>query len=353
MTQRTTNRHTTPLRAETINMSHGSGGKDMRDLIEQVFVDTFANEQLSLLEDQATFPLSALSSYGDRLTFTTDSYVVDPLFFPGGNIGTLAVNGTVNDLSVSGAVPLYLSCSMIIEEGFSVEQLRQIVTSMKEAADAASVAIVTGDTKVVERGAADKIFINTAGVGVIAAGIDVSSRRAEPGDVILLNGYLGDHGAAIIGARNDLAMQNHIQSDCAALNGLIAAMIAVCPNIKSMRDATRGGLATVLNEIATHSNVCIGIDETAVPVREDVRGLCEILGMDPLYLANEGKIVAIVPPEYAVRLLDVMRQHKFGADSKIIGTVLAAPERTVILRTSFGGQRLVDMLIGEQLPRIC
>ncbi len=340
-------------RAQHITMSHGGGGKDMRDLIEDIFVGSFDNSELSKLEDQARFDLSSLALKGDRLAFTTDSFVVDPLFFPGGNIGTLAVNGTVNDLAMSGAVPLYLTCSMIIEEGFSVEKLREIAASMKKAADAAGVKIVTGDTKVVEKHAADKLFINTAGVGVIPLGLDISVANAKPGDKVLINGFVGDHGAAIIGARGDLSLENNIESDCQSLAGLVAEMVRVCPNLRCMRDATRGGIAGVITEIAEASDLCIRIKESSIPVREQVRGLCEILGLDTLYLANEGKLVAIAAPEDAERLLEVMRKHEFGKDSVIIGQVVESPKNSVILETSFGGQRMVDKLLGEQLPRIC
>ncbi|MBS1991504.1 MAG: hydrogenase expression/formation protein HypE [Cyanobacteria bacterium SZAS LIN-3] len=341
------------LRAETINMSHGSGGKAMRDLIEDVFLKSFDNPQLAMLEDQARIDLSALTALGNRLAMTTDSYVVDPIFFNGGDIGKLAVCGTVNDLAVGGAIPLYLTCGMIIEEGLSVEDLRRIVTSMKAAADAAGVTIVTGDTKVVDRGAADKVFINTAGVGVIPQAYNVSSFNAKPGDVVLINGYIGDHGAAIVGARGDLAIENDIHSDCQPLNHLIQALLKVCPEVHCMRDATRGGVASVLNEFAISSRVCIKLQETAIPVRTEVRGMCEILGLDPLYLANEGKVVVVVAKEQAAAVLAAMRAHEAGVDSAIIGEVSASPEETVILKTSFGGERIVDMLVGDQLPRIC
>ncbi|MBS2007554.1 MAG: hydrogenase expression/formation protein HypE [Cyanobacteria bacterium SZAS TMP-1] len=341
------------LRAETINMSHGSGGKAMRDLIEDVFLKSFDNPQLAMLEDQARIDLSALTALGNRLAMTTDSYVVDPIFFNGGDIGKLAVCGTVNDLAVGGAIPLYLTCGMIIEEGLSVEDLRRIVTSMKAAADAAGVTIVTGDTKVVDRGAADKVFINTAGVGVIPRAYNVSSFNAKPGDVVLINGYIGDHGAAIVGARGDLAIENDIHSDCQPLNHLIQALLKVCPEVHCMRDATRGGVASVLNEFAISSRVCIKLQEIAIPVRTEVRGMCEILGLDPLYLANEGKVVVVVAKEQAAAVLAAMRAHEAGVDSAIIGEVSASPEETVILKTSFGGERIVDMLVGDQLPRIC
>ncbi|MBS1998612.1 MAG: hydrogenase expression/formation protein HypE [Cyanobacteria bacterium SZAS LIN-2] len=341
------------LRAETINMSHGSGGKAMRDLIEDVFLKSFDNPQLAMLEDQARVDLSALTALGNRLAMTTDSYVVDPIFFNGGDIGKLAVCGTVNDLAVGGAIPLYLTCGMIIEEGLSVEDLRRIVTSMKAAADAAGVTIVTGDTKVVDRGAADKVFINTAGVGVIPQAYNVSSFNAKPGDVVLINGYIGDHGAAIVGARGDLAIENDIHSDCQPLNHLIQTLLKVCPNVHCMRDATRGGVASVLNEFAISSRVCIKLQETAIPVRTEVRGMCEILGLDPLYLANEGKVVVVLAKEDADAALAAMRAHESGIESAIIGEVSASPEETVILKTSFGGERIVDMLVGDQLPRIC
>jgi hydrogenase expression/formation protein HypE len=334
-------------------MSHGSGGKDMRDLIVDLFVESFDNDELALLEDQARLSLDDFVLRGDRIAFTTDSYVVDPIFFPGGNIGTLAVNGTINDLAVGGAIPLYLSCGLIIEEGFPLEQLRAIVSSMKHAADAASVKIVTGDTKVVEKNAADKVFINTTGVGVIPKSIEISSRRARPGDLVLINGDIGDHGAAILGARGDLAIESKIESDCQALSGLISAMLKDCPNLHCMRDATRGGVASVLNEIAEASNVCIRVKEKSLPYKEELRGFCEILGLDPLYMANEGKVVVIAAAEDAQRLLETMRQHELGRNSAIIGEVVEQPASTVILETVFGANRMVDKLMGEQLPRIC
>ena len=287
------------LRETTINMAHGSGGKKMRDLIEDVFLAAFHNPLLAPLEDQAVVNLADLAANGDRLAFTTDSYVVSPLFFPGGNIGSLAINGTVNDLAMCGAKPLYLSCGMVLEEGLSVDILRQVAATMREMADAAGVAIVTGDTKVVERGAADKLFINTSGVGIVPAGVNISAKRAQPGDKIVINGYLGDHGCAILLARNELAIDGDIKTDCQPLHDLVKTMLAACPDIHCMRDATRGGLATVLNEFAESSNVSIQIDENALPIRENVKGACELLGLDPLYLANEGKLVAIVPPDAA------------------------------------------------------
>lgn len=346
------------LNAKIITLAHGSGGKAMRDLIEDVFVGGFDNEQLNALEDQARFNLSDLvnangAGLGEQLALTTDSYVVDPLFFPGGDIGKLAVTGTVNDLAVGGAKPLYLTCGMIIEEGFDVETLKTIVQSMKKTADEAGVKIVTGDTKVVHKGAADKLFINTAGVGVINKNINIQSHRAEAGDVVIINGYVGDHGAAIVDARGEMSLENTIASDCQTLNHLINDMLQCCPDIHCMRDATRGGIATVLNEFAEASNTCINLNETALPVRDEVRGMCEILGLDPLYLANEGKLVTIVPKDKAEDLLACMQQHPAGKDSVIVGSVTESPAGRVILKTGFGGERIVDMLVGEQLPRIC
>lgn len=341
------------LKADTITLAHGSGGRAMRDLIDDVFVQTFDNDALDMREDQARFDLSKLAGDGGQLAMATDSFVVDPLFFPGGDIGKLAVAGTVNDLAVSGAIPKYLTCGMIIEEGLSVDTLRRVVTSMKETADTAGVSVVTGDTKVVHRGSADKLFINTAGIGIIKKQVNISGNRAMAGDVIVTNGHIGDHGAAIVDARGEFAMANTIQTDCQPLNGLIQQMLGVCTDIHCMRDATRGGVASVLNEFAEASGVGIRLDEESIPVRPEVRGMCEILGLDPLYLANEGKLVAIVPPGYADSLVSVMRAHPMGQYSAVIGEVTKMPAGRVVLATSFGGERVVDMLLGEQLPRIC
>ncbi|MCW5627639.1 MAG: hydrogenase expression/formation protein HypE [Rhodoferax sp.] len=341
------------LRDTHVNMGHGGGGQAMHALIAEVFATPFDNPLLATMEDQARVPLSELAAHGDRLAFCTDSYVVDPLFFPGGDIGTLAVCGTVNDLAMGGARPLYLSCAVILEEGFPVETLRRIVASMRRVAAEAGVQIVTGDTKVVGRGAADKIFINTAGIGVIPVGIELSARKARPGDRVIVNGPIGDHGAAILVARRQLALEADIRSDCQPLAGLVAAMLGACPAIRCLRDPTRGGVATVLNEFAAASGVGIRIDEDALPLREPVRGACEILGLDPLYLANEGKLLAVVPPDAADAVLAAMRAHPAGADAAIIGTVSDQAAGTVILQTGFGGERVVDMLVGEQLPRIC
>ena len=342
-------KHSDRLRAETITLAHGAGGKAMHDLIEALFVEGFGRPGDHPLEDQARLPLP---EPGGRLAFTTDSYVVDPLFFPGGDIGSLAVNGTVNDLAVGGARPLYLSCGMVIEEGLPVATLRRVVQSMKQAAEAAGVAIVTGDTKVVHRGAADKLFINTAGVGVIPARRDIRSDRARPGDCVLVNGPLGDHGAAIVDARGEMALENNIQSDCQPLNDLVESLLDACPEVRCMRDATRGGLATVLNEFAEASGVRIRLFEEALPVRPEVRGMCELLGLDPLYLANEGRLVAVVPDEAREAALQAMRDHPAGREAVVVGEVETGSPR-VTLQTAFGGQRILDMLVGEQLPRIC
>lgn len=341
------------MRDATITLAHGSGGRAMRDLIRETFVAGFDNPLLTPLEDQARIDLADLIEPGGRLALTTDSYVVDPLFFPGGDIGKLAIAGTVNDLAVGGAEPLYLSCGMIVEEGLPLDTLRRVVASMREAADVAGVAVVTGDTKVVHRGAADKLFLNTAGVGIIPAGIDLGADRARPGDRVLINGPVGDHGAAVLDARGELALESDIESDCRPLNRLIAAMLAACPEIHCLRDATRGGIAAVLNEFAEASEVGIRLDEAALPIRAEVRGMCEILGLDPLYLANEGKVVAVAPAAEADALLAAMRAHPDGRQSAIIGEVGAAPAGRVTMRTGFGGERIVDMPVGEQLPRIC
>jgi hydrogenase expression/formation protein HypE len=346
-------RRRSKIRDKTVTLAHGSGGKAMQDLIDDIFIRNFDNPSLAPLEDQARLSLAELTALGDRLAFTTDSYVVDPIFFPGSNIGELAVNGTVNDLAMSGAKPLYLSCGFILEEGLSIETLRQIAQSMKQAADAAGVQIVTGDTKVVNRGSADKLFINTAGVGVIRPEHSISAANLQPGDVILTNGYLGDHGTAILIARGELALDTTIESDCQPLNSLVEKMVAVCPQIRALRDATRGGIATVLNEFAMASEVGIRLYETQLPIREEVQGVCEILGLDPLYLANEGKLVAVVPKSQADDVLATMKSHPMGKQSYIIGEVIPSPHGIVLLQTAFGTERIIDVLVGDQLPRIC
>ncbi|HPE48199.1 MAG TPA: hydrogenase expression/formation protein HypE [Hyphomonas sp.] len=341
------------LNVPKVTLAHGGGGKAMRDLVDDVFVRAFDNPLLATLEDQARFRLADLSAQGDRLAMTTDSYVVDPLFFPGGDIGKLAVCGTVNDLAVGGAVPLYLSCSVIIEEGIEVETLRRIARSMAEAAAEANVMIVTGDTKVVHHGQCDKIFINTSGVGVIREGIDLGAGNARPGDIVLVNGVLGDHGATILKSRGDLALDAAIESDCAPLGDLISTLLAAAPGTRFIRDATRGGVASVLNEIAIASDAGIEIDETATPIREEVKGVCEILGLDPMYLANEGKIVCIVPEDQSANALAALRAHPYGREACAIGRVTGQRRGRVVMNTVLGGKRIVDMLVGEQLPRIC
>ncbi len=341
------------VRDTRITLAHGSGGKAMHDLIDDVFVSTFDNAAFDPLEDQARLPLAELVAQGDRLAFTTDSYVVDPLFFAGGDIGRLAVAGTVNDLAVGGARPLFLSCAIIAEEGLDIALLRRVACSMQDTAVEAGVKIVTGDTKVVPRGAVDKLFVNTAGIGVIAAGLSIAADRARPGDAILVNGTIGDHGVAILQERADLGLAAKIASDCQPLNGLIAALLKSCTEVHCLRDATRGGVATVLNEFAAASRLCLRIRETALPIRDEVRGVCELLGLDPLYIANEGKFVAIVPGRNADRALAALQSHPAGRQAAIIGEVAQTPEETVLLTTPFGGSRILDMLVGEQLPRIC
>jgi len=341
------------VRVPTITLAHGGGGKAMHDLIDDVFVESFDNENPAPMEDQARLSLSELAALGDRLAFTTDSYVVQPLDFPGGNIGKLAICGTINDLAVGGAVPLYLSCAVIIEEGLAVETLRMVARTMSATAQEAGVKVVTGDTKVVERGACDKLFINTAGVGVIREGLDLGVDKAQPGDAILVNGLLGDHGAAILNARGDMKLTTPIESDCAALHGLIETLLSAVPRTRFLRDATRGGLATVLNEIAEASQVGIEIYENRTPIRSEVKGFCEILGLDPLYLANEGKIVCVVPKEDAETALAALQSHPLGKGAAKIGDVTDHRAGRVVMQTVFGGRRIVDMLVGEQLPRIC
>jgi len=336
-----------------VTLAHGGGGKASKDLVDDVFISAFDNALLAPLEDQARLELADLARHGDRLAFTTDSFVIDPLFFPGGDIGKLAVCGTVNDLAVGGARPLYLSCAAIIEEGVPLETLRRIAGSMAETARSAGVEIVTGDTKVVPKGACDKVFLTTTGVGVIRSGIELGAHRARPGDQVVVNGLLGDHGAAILGARGEMALDSPIESDCAPLHVLIGALLEAAPSTRAIRDATRGGVATVLNEIAGASKTSIAIVERDTPIRAEVKGFCEILGLDPLYLANEGKIVAIVPRDQSAAALAAMHAHPFGEKAAIIGEVAAGPPGRVSMRTTFGGTRIVDMLVGEQLPRIC
>ncbi|WP_201782711.1 hydrogenase expression/formation protein HypE [Calothrix sp. 336/3] len=347
------NKHKNKIRDTHITLAHGSGGQAMRDLINSVFVKTFNNTYLDKLEDQAIFDIPQLAAYGNQLAFTTDSYVVDPLFFPGGDIGTLAINGTINDLAVSGAIPLYISCGVILEEGFPIDILYKITENMQIAAQNAGVKIVTGDTKVVHRGAVDKLFINTTGIGIIRENIHISSHNIQPGDAIIINGEIGNHGTAILAARGELALETEITTDCQPLHDLVQKILNVCPQVHGMRDVTRGGLATVMNEFAQTSHVGISLDETAIPVREEVKGFCEILGLEPLYLANEGKLVVVLPAENVNRVLDVMKSHPAGKNACVIGTVVATHPGIVCLKTIFGTERIIDMLVGEQLPRIC
>ena len=336
------------LKNGQVDMSHGSGGKAMAQLVEELFGAAFDNPLLARRNDQAVFDPPA-----GRLAVTTDSYVVSPLFFPGGDIGSLAVHGTVNDLAMAGARPLYLTAGFIIEEGFALRDLARIVASMATAAAEAGVAIVTGDTKVVERGKGDGVFINTTGIGAVPSGVAPSGDRARPGDAVLVSGFVGDHGVAIMSTRENLSFETTIASDSAALHGLVAAMVGAVPDIHVLRDPTRGGLATTLNEIARQSGVGMLLDERAIPVRGEVAAACELLGLDPLYVANEGKLVAICAPGDAARLLDAMRGHPLGIDAAVIGTVIDDDHRFVQLQTTFGGKRIVDWLAGEQLPRIC
>jgi hydrogenase expression/formation protein HypE len=352
------------IRDERITLAHGSGGRAMHELIEGLFLEYLRNPLLEQLEDQAVFTVPGLDSVatGDhavRLAYTTDSYVVDPLFFPGGDIGRLAINGTVNDLAMSGARSLYLSAGFILEEGFPIEDLKRILESMRTASEEAAVAIVTGDTKVVQKGSADKLFINTSGIGVITSPVRLSASRAQPGDLVILSGTVGDHGTTIMIARGELELETDIQSDSAPLSSLVqdmlteAELLGALDAIHCLRDPTRGGVATTLNEIALSSEVCIEIREDLIPVREEAKGACEILGLDPLYVANEGKLVAIAAPEIANSLVARMRNNAYGADACVIGEVKPEPQGIVSMRTGFGGTRIVDMLVGEQLPRIC
>ncbi len=340
--------HAAKLKDTQITLSHGSGGKATHNLIEALFAPAFANTMLDQLDDGALFNVN-----GARLAFTTDSYVVSPIFFNGGDIGELAVNGTVNDLAMCGAEPLYLSAGFILEEGFPVADLQRIADSMARAAARAGVQIVTGDTKVVNRGKADKLFINTAGVGVLTLDVNISSANAQPGDKVVLSGYIGDHGVTILAARGELELEADFKSDTAPLNELVAAMLDVTTDIHCLKDPTRGGVATALNEIAKASDVTIAIKELAIPVRAETRGACELLGIDPLYMANEGKLLAVVPPQHAAAVVSAMRAHPLGADARIIGEVWAEPKGLVFLQTEIGGNRVVDMLVGDPLPRIC
>ncbi len=333
----------------TIVMGHGGGGKLGNELVEHLFLPAFRNDALENLGDAAV-----LAAGGARLAMSTDSFVVQPLFFPGGSIGELAVNGTVNDLAVSGATPMFLSASFILEEGFPLAQLAAIVEAMARAAATAGVQIVTGDTKVVERGHGDGCFITTAGVGVLRPGVEVSPKQVKSGDAVIVSGTLGDHGMAILSVREGLAFESEIRSDCAALNGMIAAVLDAAGNaVHAMRDPTRGGLASTLNEIARSSEVGIVLDEASVPVRPTVQSACELLGLDPVYVANEGKAVFFVAPEAADRVVEVLRAHPLGRDAARIGHATAEHKRMLVARTAMGANRVIPVMIGEQLPRIC
>ncbi|MRS12018.1 MAG: hydrogenase expression/formation protein HypE [Actinobacteria bacterium] len=336
------------MRAEKILLAHGSGGTMMKELIEELFVAEFGDDVLKRMDDAAALPFP-----GSRLAFSTDTYVVHPLFFPGGDIGRLAICGTVNDVATSGAAPLYVSVGFVLEEGMPVEELRRIIVSMHAAAEEAGVRIVTGDTKVVERGHGDGCYINTAGVGVLPDGLDLSGSHCKPGDVVLLSGTLGDHGIAVISTREGLSFSTDIRTDAAPLNKLVAAVLEAAPEVRCFRDPTRGGLASTLNELAGASGVSITVDETSVPVHEQVRGACEMLGYDVFQVANEGKMVAVVPAEKAEAALAAMKAAPYGADAAIVGAVAESPAGKVYVRTSFGATRIMDMLVGEQLPRIC
>jgi len=329
-------------------LGHGSGGKLSAELVQQVFLPAFDNQALARLDDQAI-----VSVNGCKLAFTTDSFVVKPLFFPGGDIGSLAVHGTVNDLAMGGAQPLYLSAAFIIEEGLPMDTLRRVVNSLRDAAADAGVQVVTGDTKVVERGSGDELFINTSGIGLVAEGVQLSADQARPGDVVLLSGSIGEHGICILAQREGLKFETTLESDSAALHTLVAAMLQVPGSIRCMRDPTRGGVSSALNEIAAQSRVGIALNETAIKVREEVQGACEMLGLDPLYVANEGKLIAIVEPAAAEPMLEAMRAHPLGNNAQIIGTVTDKHPGLVTIRSTLGTTRIVDMLAGDQLPRIC
>lgn len=336
------------LRDGMVDMTHGSGGRAMAQLIEELFVKHLDNDLLRQANDQAAFDVPA-----GRMVMSTDGHVISPLFFPGGDIGSLSVHGTINDVAMSGAKPLYLSAGFILEEGFSLSELEKIVISMSEAAANAAVPVVTGDTKVVEKGKGDGIFITTTGVGIVPEGVNISGNRAEPGDVILVSGTMGDHGVAIMSSRENLEFETTIQSDSAALHTLIAGMVAAVPDIHCLRDPTRGGLATTLNELAQQSDVGMKLYEAMIPINPAVSAACELLGLDPLYVANEGKLICICKPQDSEKLLNIMQAHPLGQQSAVVGEVIEDDNGFVQMETSFGGSRVVDWLAGEQLPRIC
>jgi hydrogenase expression/formation protein HypE len=332
---------------DKILLAHGSGGKLAHDLIAESFVSALDNPLLAQMDDSAVFEANG------QLAFTTDSYVVNPIFFPGGNIGKLAVCGTVNDLSMSGAKPLYLSLALIIEEGLFLSDLKQVVDAIRTTAEEASVKIITGDTKVVNRGSADRLFINTAGIGIIPDGVNISGCNARSGDKVILSGTIGDHGIAVLSKREGISFSTELESDCAPLASLVAEILKVSRNIHCLRDPTRGGLATTLNELAEQSKVGIRIEEAKIPVRDEVFGACEMLGLDPLYVANEGKLVAIVAEEDAEKILKSMKRHPYGKNAIIIGEVISGHPGRVVMKTLLGSSRIVDMLTGDLLPRIC
>ncbi|GAA2710873.1 hydrogenase expression/formation protein HypE [Micromonospora olivasterospora] len=336
------------VRESRITLAHGAGGKASRTLVEAVFVEAFRNPILETLDDAAVLAVA-----GGRLAFTTDSYVVSPLFFPGGDIGDLAVNGTVNDLAVSGARPLYLAAGFILEEGFPVADLLRITASMAAAAQRADVRVVTGDTKVVQRGRGDGCYVTTTGVGVLERPVTLGAAHVRPGDAVVVSGPIGDHGVTVMLARGELDIEADISSDTAPLHGLVSALLDAAPGVRLLRDATRGGVATVLNEVARAAGVAVVVDEAAVPVRPAVTGACELLGIDPLYVACEGRFVAVVDGAQAQAAVAALRDHPLGADASVIGHVAADPAGLVLLRTAFGGTRVVDMLVGDPLPRIC
>ena len=337
------------LRDDVVTLAHGAGGKASAALLAAVFLPAFADDEAAAQTDAAVVSLPS----GERLAFSTDSYVVKPLRFPGGSVGHLAVHGTVNDLAMMGARPLALSAAFVLEEGFSIDALREVVADMAEAAAAAGISIVTGDTKVVDRGAADGMYISTAGVGLIPAERDLSADKVREGDVVLCSGTIGDHGTAVMLARGDLALEADIRSDTAPLNGLVESLLEAAPSTRWLRDATRGGVGTVCNELARDSNLTVVLEEPALPVRPAVAAACELLGIDPLYVANEGKLIAVVAPDEAAAALGALRGHPHGADATQIGQIHSTPPGIVVLRTTFGGTRIVDMLVGDPLPRIC
>ena len=339
---------------EQVLLGHGSGGQLTADLIQRLFLPGLGHSGPPALEDQATLNLGGGNGVkAPRIAFTTDSFVVRPPFFPGGDIGRLAVHGTVNDLAVGGATPLFLAAAFILEEGLPMDDLRRIVASMRAACEEAGVSLVTGDTKVVDRGKGDRIFITTSGIGLVPEGRNLSVRNARPGDRVLVSGTVGDHGIAIMSVREGIEFETVLESDSAALHDLTRVMLAECPAIRWMRDPTRGGLSSTLNELAEGSRVGVELSEAAIPLRAEVHAACAILGLDPLYVASEGKLVAVVPPEHAERVLETMRGHALGRDAALIGTIVADHPGMVVLRSMIGGERVVSMLNGEQLPRIC